>query len=857
MSSRTAPVWGLVCGVLALACTPLGAPALDLELPHSEPFDEQLEWQPEIDDEPPAGSTTEIEVSAEAELPSAHCRAPAGPTAATEVDDPADPGGGRLLTQLGDGRVMALPLQHTSFDTMVVGTVAETTVTQRFANPLSEVVEVVYTFPLPHDGAVDEYWLRIGTRRIEGTLRERQDAQQRYEQAKDEGHAAGLLTQERPNVFTQQVANVAPGEAIEVSMHVVQPLRPDHGRYELVLPTVVGPRFVPGSPTGTRSGTGMLADTDAVPDASRISPPILPPGLRTCGDLEISVSIDAGGPITALSTKSHRIEVEPDHLGAMVRLDQRYELLDRDFVLGWRRDTPQPRATLQAQPDADGDGGYFTLTVQPPQQVDPDDVPGQEVVFVVDASGSMSGAPMDAAKATMRRFIGGLGPDDAFQVIRFSEAASGLGDDLLPVTDDTVAQALAYVDALQGQGGTMMTEGIKASLGMAHRSDRLRYVVFLTDGFIGNEAEIFELIAEHIGDARLFSLGVGSSVNRYLLEGMARMGRGSVTYVDLQEPAAPAVEAIYDKLRHPALVDLQVEVEGLEVRHMVPAKVPDLFVGQPVVLFGRYEGPLRGRVVVRGRRGGELVEVPVRLAEVRDEDVDGVRSMWARGRIDQLRMDPSLAWAGHARREAVDHEVLELSLAHRVLTEQTAFVAIDRTRVVEGRSRGRTTSRTLVQGVDMAAGVAYESAWGHIGPAPSGTRGTGAGGGSGSGYGQGSGAGFGGRGTRVPRIRRARAMVKGSLDKSIIQRIVRAHINEVRHCYNLGLVADPSLAGRIVIDFVIDELGRVAAAVVASSTVDDEAVGQCIAKTAKRWRFPKAEGAGQARVKYPFVLSPG
>ncbi|MCX4242217.1 VIT domain-containing protein [Paraliomyxa miuraensis] len=858
MRLRRVPVMGLVFGVLAVACAPLAPPALELELPEDDGPELEALAEPELarEEDPPAEPTTELD-SGDA-LPTEHCSIHTGPAKAQEVSDPNDPGGGRLLTALPSGKVMGLPLRHTSFDAIVVGTMAETTVVQRFENPLSETIEVVYTFPLPHDGAVDDYWIRVGERTIRGEIHRRKQAREIYDEAKETGHTAGLLEQERPNVFTQHVANVAPGEAIEVSMHVVQPLRPDRGRYELVLPTVVGPRYVPGTPLaaggGGGSGTGMVEDTDAVPDASRITPPILPPGFRSCGDLEIEVSIDAGGPITALSTTSHRVTVEPDHLGAMVHLDERYALLNRDFVLSWRRDGNEPRATLQAQPD--GDGGYLTLTIQPPAEIDDDDVPGRELVFVVDASGSMMGEPMDMAKATMRRFIEGLRPDDAFQVLRFSETASGLGTELLDPTPANVTRALEYIDTLQGEGGTVMTEGIKAALSLPRNGERLRYVVFLTDGYIGNEREVFELIAEELGDARLFSLGVGSSVNRYLLDGMARMGRGAVTYVDLSQPTEPVVERIYEKLRHPALVDLEVEVDGLKVHELVPDALPDLFVGEPVVLFGRYDGPLKGKVVVRGRRGQQRVELPVELQAVRDEDTDGVRSMWARQRIDDLQFDPSLSWATAARKSAVEKEVIALSLGHRVLTEHTAFVAVDRTRVVDGHSRGKT----VVQGVEMPAGVAHESVWGHVGLPPSGTGGaigSGSGGGTGSGYGRGSGVGFGGRGKRVPQVRQAKATVTGSLDAVIIRRIVRAHLNEVRHCYNQGLIGDPSLSGRVVIQFVIDALGNVAAAVVTETELADPEVGKCIAQASKRWRFPKAEGGNKVIVRYPFVLSPG
>jgi Ca-activated chloride channel family protein len=857
MHALAAPMLGLVLGALALACAPINPTELDLEFAEGSPPGLADPGLADEDDPSLDGGVTEVEVPEG--LPTAHCTPSAQPSEAVEVDDPIEPGSGRLLTTLPDGRVMGLPLRHTSFDVMVVGTVAETTVVQRFENSLPDPIEVVYTFPLPHDGAVDDYALQVGERRVRGKIRRRAEAQEIYDEAKQAGHTAGLLEQERPNVFTQRVANVGPGEVVEVSMHVVQPLRPEGGRYELVLPTVVGPRHVPGVPTGTHVGTGMLADTDAVPDASRITPPVLPPRLRSCADLEIEVSIDAGGPIAAVGTTSHRITVEPDHLGALVRLDERFALLDRDFVLSWRRDGAEPRATLQAQPDDDGRGGYFTLTVQPPAALDPAEVPGRELVFVVDASGSMMGEPMDVAKATMRRFITGLRPDDAFQVLRFSDAASGLGEELLPVDDESVARALAYVDALEGEGGTSMTAGVQAALGLPRRSDRVRMVVFLTDGYIGNEAEVFQLVAEHIGDARLFSLGVGSSVNRYLLDGMARMGRGAATYVDLTEPTDPVVERIYQKLRQPALVDLAVEFEGLDVRAQVPEVLPDLFVGEPVVVLGRYEGKLEGRAVIRGRRGDATIEIPVALRTVRDEDVDGVRSMWAREHIRALEHDPSLAWASDARLERTTERVVELSLRHRVLTEHTAFVAVDESRVVLGRSKGKT----VVQGVQQPSGVAYEATWGHVGvPAgPTGEATTSAGGGAGSGYGSGRGAGFGGRGGRVPVVRQARATVKGSLDRVIIQRIVRAHLSEVRHCYNKGLAIDASLAGRVLVEFTIGALGEVVVSTVASNELPEgkvgESVGRCIATAVTRWTFPKTPGGGLVLVRYPFLLSVG
>src|SRR5690606_28408526 len=232
------------------------------------------------------------------------------------------------------------------------------------------------------------------------------------------------------------------------------------------------------------------------------------------------------------------------------------------------------------------------------------------------------------------------------------------------------------------------------------------------------------------------------------------------------QPTQPVVDRIYEKLRQPALVDLEVDVEGLDVENLVPSTLPDLFIGEPVVLFGRYRGPLTGGITLRGRRGSDRIEIPVEIRAVRDEDTDGVRSMWARHRIDELELDPSLTWAPRARRDQVTETIIDLSLRHRVLTEHTAFVAVDHTRVVDGRSR-----ETIVQGVDIPSGLAHEAVWGHVGPPPGRAGALGSiGVGSGSGYGGGRGAGFGGRGSRIPKIRYARAKVTGSLDRTIIRR---------------------------------------------------------------------------------------
>lgn len=862
---------GLVALVLAAVpgCTPLAGGDADLlTMPDPAQDKTRVSSTPFEDDTPPSEPyhPDDIDLS---HLPAQACTKVPPLAHGVELDGSPPEAGGMLVAKLAGDRFVGLPLRHTSLDTIVTGTVAETVVTQRFENPLDEPIEAIYTFPLPHDGAVDDYWMRIADRHIRGTIYERDKAKEIYDEAKDAGNSAALLEQERPNIFTQSVANIPAGASISVGMHVVTPLRPSAGRYSLVLPTVVGPRFIPGSPAGS-SGTGTARDTATVTDASKITPPILPEGFRTCGDLEITVSIDPGVVVRDLRSRSHRVQVEHDDDGALVTLDQNYALLNRDFTLSWTLAGPSPTATLMADPDDDGDGGWFSLTVQPPVTLADKDAVPREMVFVVDNSGSMRGKPIDTAKATMRQFIDELHPGEAFQVLRFSENASALGTTLMERSDESIAQGLAYVDDMSGTGGTEMRAGIEAALRLPRNRGRARYVVLLTDGYIGNEREIFEVVRNELGDARLFGLGVGAAPNRHLLEGLARMGGGAVHYADQTTSVENGVAKIYKQLRAPALTDLAVQFNGVSVTRQSPARLPDLFMGQPVVIFGRYDGTLSGSAVVTGRAGGSRVELPVRFVQADAQQVDGLESMWARTRIDDLLFAPNavsdetgLITAG------VRHEVTDLSLRHRVLTEFTAFVAVDTKRTVEAEG----ASVTVVQGVDqvhgMAQGMAHAYAYG--GPArPSANanlglgsvgligHGGGAGGGTGSGYGRGSGAGFGGRGSRAPRVRMASVKVRGSMDSVIIRRIVRNHINEVRHCYNEALVRDPTAAGRVVVTFVIDGRGKVTAAAIKESTLADNKVGACVTKAVRRWVFPtSADSETTSMVNYPFVFKTG
>ena len=664
-------------GIVVLACGCVGSGITDLDSPdYAEEFDGDLALLPdELQEwagyeEDPAGGTS-------------RCAKGIHPSEVVPVDPASDPETGEMRVRDGD-RVVALPLAEVAFDTIVLGTVADTEVRQVFENPFDEPIEAVYVFPLPHDAAVDAYAIEVGDRTIEGVMKRRAEARAAYERARSEGRRAGLLEQERPNIFTQNVANIPPGESITVVMHMVGPVAQDRGKFELALPTVVGPRFVPGS----------------VPDGDRIASKALPKGYVSCAELSVTVEVDAGAPIDVMDSKVHDIAVTSAGGKRFVTLANNGELLNRDFVLGWSLATKAPKTSLMLAPK--GGDGYFQLTIMPPRQVHAGKPASRELVFVLDASGSMYGSPLGTAKAAMRGFLDNLGPDDAFSVIRFSDDASALGRRTLPNTKENVSRALRHIDSLQGQGGTMMVEGVKAALDFPYSDDRARYVLFLTDGYIGNEWEVFNEVDKRLDKARVFSLGVGSSPNRELLDGLARAGRGAATYVENYERPYEAVASFYRRLAHPVLTDLEIEWGELDVANVVPKRIPDLFTGQPVVVYGKMKRARSGTATLVGRANGKRVEIPIRVDVAKARRTDGLASMWARRRIQELEDSLIGAPDGAAKVEAA---VTALALKHTVMSKYTSFVAIDKGEVVNpgGQPNRVDVATDLPEGMSHAA----------------------------------------------------------------------------------------------------------------------------------------------------------
>ncbi|MBI2875509.1 MAG: VWA domain-containing protein [Candidatus Tectomicrobia bacterium] len=620
---------------------------------------------------------------------------------------------GSLIGFDADGRRQDFPLKHTAVTVEIAGFLARVQVTQQFENPYPDKIEAVYTCPLPQRAAVDDMTLRVGDRVVRGKIQRREEAQAIYQAARAKGHVAGLLDQERPNIFTQSVANILPGERVTVSIRYVETLQYEDGSYELVFPMVVGPRYIPGRPTG-RQGGGWAEDTDQIPDASRITPPVTPPGTRAGHDLSLEVRLEAGLPIESLRSPSHEIRVErPAASQAVVRLKAQTVIPNQDFIL--RYDVAGRQIEDAVLTHRNGQEGFFMLLLQPPDRVTPEEVTPKELVFVVDTSGSMSGFPIEKAKETMRLALDGLYPQDTFNLITFSGDTRVLFPEPVPATPENLRKAQAFLASQSGGGGTEMMQAIRTALDPSDAQDHLRIVCFMTDGYVGNDFAILEEIRRH-PNARVFAFGIGSSVNRFLLDGMAEHGRGEVEYVGLNDDGSAAARRFHERVRNPLLTDLSVDWGGLPVKEVYPKRLPDLFSAKPVVLTGRYTAAGRGIVRLRGRLAGRAVTREIHLNLPAVEPKHGVlATLWARTRVaDIMSQDFDGMQQGNPRTE-VREAITRLGLDHRLVTQFTSFVAVEEMMITEGGA-----PRRVEVPVEMPEGVSYEGVFGLEDAAPSG-----------------------------------------------------------------------------------------------------------------------------------------
>jgi len=545
----------------------------------------------------------------------------------------------------------------------------------------------VYVFPLPHHAAVYGMKMIIGDRVVEGVIKPRSEAQELYEQAKQQGKTASLLDQERPNIFTQSVANILPGDNILVELSYFQDLGYEQGQVEFVFPTVVGPRYIPGHPSG-RTGEGWSDDTPRVPDGSRISPPLLPPGTRSGHEIEIEVQMDTGVPFRDLETPSHAIQVDrhgPSR--ATVTLARRDRVPNKDFVLRWKTNPEGPVAGWVTHHD--DLGGYFLLMLEPEARIPRAETARREYVFVVDTSGSMNGFPLDQCKRLIERCLKDLNEQDSFQVILFAGGASAFAPTPVSATVSNIRKAMEYVKAARGGGGTEFLPALEKALKHPVDRDRSRIVLFLSDGYIGYEAQVLKYMNENLESANLFPMGIGTSVNRYLIDAMGRIGKGKPFYLRPDENPDETVGKFFEYVSRPSVTGIEVDFEGLPVYDLWPEKVPDLFAGRPVTLVARFEREARGRITLTGWLAGRRWEQTLEVELPGEEPANpGLPILWARKRIETLS---DLLAIGEIQEDEAKERITELGLRYGLMSAYTSFIAID-SEVHNPGGQGRTVS---------------------------------------------------------------------------------------------------------------------------------------------------------------------
>jgi Ca-activated chloride channel family protein len=580
---------------------------------------------------------------------------------------------GTLLLK-SEGATLAVPAVATEAEIRVSGIVARVVVKQTYRNPYDAWFEGIYVFPLPENAAVDHLRMQVGDRIIEGDIKERQAARAQYEQAKSSGRRAALVEQERPNIFTTSVANIPPRGEIVVEIEYQQTLKYDSGSFSLRFPMVVGPRYIPGAPAeGQGAGKGWANNTDQVPDASRITPPVLDPAKHApTNPVRLQVVLDAGVPLARVDSPYHAItQREAEGGGRIVELAAGEVPANKDFELTW---TPAaghaPQAALFTEKN--GDKHYALLMVMPPaKEVAAARLP-REVIFVIDTSGSMSGSSIAQAREALELAVSRLAGQDSFNVIEFNSYAKALYPDARPASAANRANAVQFVRRLQSQGGTEMALALNLALNGRENPGRVRQVIFLTDGAVGNEDGLFKLIRDKLGDSRLFTVGIGSAPNSHFMGKAAQTGRGTFTYIGKIEEVKEKMGQLFAKLESPVLKGIDIAWPGAV--DAWPKRVPDLYLGEPIVVSALLD-KMEGEIRLSGLHGDVPWRATLPLASARTGKGMGV--LWAREKI-QSHID---SLRDGAKEEDVRDAVIEVALTHHLVSKYTSLVAVDKTPV--------------------------------------------------------------------------------------------------------------------------------------------------------------------------------
>ena len=565
-----------------------------------------------------------------------------------------------VVDAAADG-VEPFALESTRVHADISGVIADVTVEQSYRNGGVVPINARYVFPASTRAAVHGLSFSLGNQRVVAKIKQREKAAEEYRAAAESGKTATLLEQDRPNVFSMSVANILPGDRVVVQLRYSELLVPTDGVYQFVYPTVVGPRYKsPSSPVATDGSDRFVRS------------PFMPLGDTPDTKFDIDVSLSAGVPIAELRSGTHKVDVVwQDRSLAKVLLAKNSGFGgNRDFILDYKLRGSQIQSGLLLY---EGQGeNHFLLMVQPPARVKTEEIPAREYVFVLDVSGSMYGFPLDTAKALISALIGQLRPVDTFNVLLFSGDSRLMVPRSIPATADNVRRAISLIDHERGGGGTELEAALRVVAGLPRSEHVSRSVVVLTDGYIAEERGAFDLITQNIQNTNVFAFGIGSSVNRYLIEGLARAGQGEPFVVTDASAARATAERFRRYIQSPVLTEVRVRFDGFDAYDVEPALQPDLFAERPVVVFGKWRGAHAGRIEVLGRTAnGEFkAEVPVEHARSQAANA-ALPQLWARSRIARLS-----DFAPQDAGGELEREVTELGLRYSLLTKHTSFIAV-------------------------------------------------------------------------------------------------------------------------------------------------------------------------------------
>ena len=592
---------------------------------------------------------------------------PKAPAAEIPADDirPDQMQTGSLLFRMKSGYQVATRM-NTAIDARVTGLVARVQVRQEFRNDGAEWVEGVYVFPLPDEAAVDELRMTIGERIIEGEIREKEQAKKEYEQAKTEGKKASLVEQERPNMFTTSVANIAPGETIIVEIEYLETLRYDEGTFSIRFPLTMTPRYIPGHALPDKTGSGWSPDTTQVPDASLITPP----AVTRSPDHKVSFAaeIQAGVPLALAASRYHVVDIDNQDDRYFVSLADDDVPMDHDIELTWQPVADSaPRAMLFTE-DVDGESHALLMMLPPNEFSAPMQRMPRELIFVIDTS-------IDQAKRALGLALGGLTPGDRFNVIQFNSTTSALYPGSVAASTNNIAVARRHISGLSANGGTEMWPALTQALSAVRLESHLRQIIFITDGSVGNEEQLFQLIEDRLGSARLFTVGIGSAPNSWFMRKAADAGRGTFTMISALHEVNEKMERLFRKLEQPQVTDIEVQWPTNVVTESYPSTVPDLYAGEPVTLRVKLSGTVASGEIVRISGGSMLGGWDAELDWEIGEPRSGIAALWARSKIEDL-MDRQRRGRSADETRA---DVVATALKHHLVSKFTSLVAVDKT----------------------------------------------------------------------------------------------------------------------------------------------------------------------------------